>query len=130
MKKALFILIPALMFTTGLFAGDQKPVVKTLLKAVTAAHDDQEVIMSHIDIPPHTALPEHYHPGEEYVYVIRGSGIVRLKGEKTIEFKAGSVVKIPYEKIHSAKSGKEGFQAVVFRLHKKGEPERILTAKK
>ena len=108
---------------------DDKPEVKStnLLRTELELTEGVEVIVSAIEIPPETTLPTHYHPGEEFVYITEGSGIVWQKGKPDIVLKKGDVFKVPLKQVHTAKTGKEGFKALVFRVHKKGEPERILT---
>ena len=32
-----------------------------------------EVVVSHVKIPPNTTLPKHWHPGEEFIYILEGS---------------------------------------------------------
>ena len=71
-------------------------------------------------------LPTHFHPGEEFVYMIQGSGELSLKDQSKIVVKAGDVVKVPYEHVHSFSTPDESAKAVVFRVHKKGQPDRTL----
>jgi quercetin dioxygenase-like cupin family protein len=128
----LLVLIAAVVaITSTTFAAQAddtppKPRLETLLHAVLEGVDSTEVILSHIDIPPAAAFPRHYHPGEEFVYVLEGSGTAQLEGDEEMQFKAGDVVKIPFERVHWAKAGAEGFKAIVFRVHKTGMPERIM----
>ncbi len=103
-----------------------RPKLETLLHAVLEGVDSTEVILSHIDVPAGAAFPRHYHPGEEFVYVLEGSGTAQLKGDEEMQFQAGDVVKIPFERVHWAKAGAEGFKAIVFRVHRSGRPERIM----
>ena len=58
-------------------------------------------------------------------YVLEGSGKVWLKDKPDVPLKAGDVYKVPLEQIHTAVTEKEGLKALVFRVHKKGEPERV-----
>ena len=105
----------------------QELKLANLLRAELELAEGIEVIVSMIEVPPETSLPTHYHPGEEFVYITEGSGTVWQKGKPDIVLKKGDVFKVPLKQVHTAKTGKEGFKAVVFRVHKKGEPERILT---
>jgi hypothetical protein len=52
-----------------------KPVLETLLKTKLAGVEGTEVIVSRVSFPPNTSLPKHWHPGEEFAYVIEGSVI-------------------------------------------------------
>lgn len=55
-------------------------VLETLLSTQLDGVEDTEVIVSRVVIPPNTALPKHWHPGEEFAYVLEGSVILRCGG--------------------------------------------------
>ncbi len=42
-----------------------------------------EVIVSRVQVPPNAELPRHWHPGEEFGYVIDGEVSLWLEGEVT-----------------------------------------------
>ena len=85
-----------------------------------------EVIISDVVIPPDAGVPPHYHPGEEFVYVIEGSAIHREEGKEDKVYHAGEAFVIGKGKVHAPKTGDEPARAIVFRVHPVGEPERIL----
>jgi len=101
------------------------PKLATLLRAGLEAVEGTEVIMSLVEIPAGMTLPTHYHPGEEFIYVLEGSGVIRLDGEDDIPLAAGDVFKVPLRKVHTAVTTEHAMKAVVFRVHPEGEPERI-----
>ena len=88
--------------------------------------EDLEVIISDVVIPPNATVPAHYHPGEEFLYVIEGSAIHVESGKEDQILKAGDAYVIPPEAVHAPRGGPEGARAIVFRVHKQGKPERIL----
>ncbi|GAA5194746.1 cupin domain-containing protein [Ferrimonas gelatinilytica] len=98
--------------------------METLLKSALAAHADTEVIVSRVELPPHTTLPEHWHPGEEFAYVIEGQVFLWL-GEQSVSGHAGELLKVPYKQAHWAGTGDEGATLLIFRVHEAGEPERV-----
>ena len=102
------------------------PVFENLLRAVLEGVDDTEVLVSRVVIPPHTELPRHWHPGEEFAYVIDGSVTLWKDGEEDVVMEAGDVGKVPLRKVHTAITGNEGCELIVFRVHVSGEPERVL----
>ena len=102
------------------------PQIETVLRSDLASADDLEVIVSVVDIPPGTTLPKHRHPGEEFVYVLEGAGSLWLDGQGKTAVSAGEAVKVPFEHIHTAGTGDGPMRVVVFRVHRKGEPERVL----
>ena len=84
-----------------------------------------EVVVSHLVMPANTTLPKHWHPGEEFVYVLEGSGILWQKGKSDVILKKGDVFKVPLKQIHTAKTLDEGATILVFRVHEKGKPVRV-----
>ncbi len=85
-----------------------------------------EVVISDVVIPPDTQAPRHYHPGEEFVYLIEGTATHIEEGSANRDLKSGDAMVIRMGKIHAPKAGSEGARAVVFRVHVEGEPERVL----
>ena len=85
----------------------------------------KEVIVSVLELPPNTPLNRHWHPGEEYIYFLEGSGEIRFAGEPTVQCEPGKAYRIPYRKMHQGVAGPDGAKLVVFRLHEAGEPERF-----
>ena len=101
-------------------------VLESLMHATLEGVDDTEVIVSRVLIPPHTKLPRHWHPVEEFAYVVVGSVTLRQEGEDDIVLNAGDVGKVPLRQVHTAITGDEGCELIVFRVHDSGEPERVL----
>ena len=99
--------------------------VNNLLSSELELTEGVEVVVSHLVVPPNTTLPKHWHPGEEFVYVLEGSGILWQKDKEDIILKKGEVYKVPLEQIHTAKTLEETATVLVFRVHKKGEPVRV-----
>ncbi len=84
-----------------------------------------EVIVSHVQLPANTTLPKHWHPGEEFVYVLEGSFVLWQKDKSDTHLKKGDVFKVPLKQIHTAKTGEEGATILVFRVHETGQPVRV-----
>ncbi|MBO9518014.1 MAG: cupin domain-containing protein [Porphyrobacter sp.] len=84
-----------------------------------------EVIVSDVVIPPNAQVARHYHPGEEFLYLIEGTAIHVEEGKPDLPLKAGDTYVIPPRAIHAPKGGPEGARAIVFRVHTAGQPERI-----
>ena len=100
--------------------------IDNLLRDSLELTDGVEVVMSYLEIPKNTTLPAHYHPGEEFVYMLKGSGELSLKDKSKMIVKAEEVVKVPLKHVHSFSTFDEEAKAVVFRVHEKGQPDRIL----
>ena len=85
-----------------------------------------EVIVSRVTIPANTSLPKHWHPGEEFGYVLEGFVVLWQDGQEDVIAQQGDVVKVPLKQIHTAVTKDEGATILVFRVHEQGEPERVL----
>lgn len=64
----------------------------------------REVIQSRIEFDPGAAFGNHWHPGEEIIYVLEGSLEYQVEGKPPATLKAGEVLFIPAGTIHSAKN--------------------------
>ena len=102
------------------------PGSNQMLRAPISGAAGYEVIISDVVIPAGEAVPRHYHPGEEFLYLIEGSAIHVEEGKPDIELKAGDAYVIEPEAIHAPRGGPDGARAIVFRAHVAGKPERIL----
>jgi len=107
-------------------AGDRAtPTFDNVMRADLESAEGLEVIVSLVELPAGTTLPKHHHPGEEFVYLLEGSAVLWLKDAGDVALKAGDAVKVPLEQVHTAKTGSEAAKVLVFRVHRKGEPERV-----
>jgi quercetin dioxygenase-like cupin family protein len=102
------------------------PGSNMMLRAPITISEGLEVIISDVIIPPNTSVPRHFHPGEEFVYVIEGYAVHVEEGKPDRMLKQGDAYVIPPKAVHSPRSGPEGARAIVFRVHLEGKPERVL----
>ena len=102
------------------------PGSNEMLRAPVSSVEGREVIISDVVIPPGAQVPRHFHPGEEFLYVIEGSAVHVQEGQEDVILKAGDSYVIPPRAVHSPYAGEEGARAIVFRVHTAGEPERTL----
>ena len=104
-----------------------KPEVKVtnLMRTALEVWEGGEVIVSYVEIPPDTVLPKHYHPGEEFYYILEGSAVLWQKDKPDTLLKKGDVFKVPLKQVHTAITKKEGVKGLVFRVHEKGKPIRV-----
>jgi len=111
-------------------AANPRVNLETLLEAVLEGVDSTEVIVSRVTLAPNTSLPKHWHPGEEFVYILEGSVTLWQEGKDDVVGKAGDVLKVPLKQVHTAIASDEGVTALVFRVHAQGKPERVLVGDK
>ena len=124
--RALLIALTLGLFLAVSPAKAEAPVkLENLLKSSLESSSDLEVIVSLVEIGPNLTLPKHYHPGEEFIYALEGSATLWLKDQPDVVLEAGQVAKVPLEQVHTAITGDQPVKAIVFRVHKKGQPERI-----
>ena len=102
------------------------PGSNEMLRAPITISDELEVVISDVVIPPNKTVPRHYHPGEEFIYLIEGSTVHIEENKPNRILKAGDTAVILPETEHSPRSGSEGARAIVFRVRKEGQKERIL----
>ena len=124
------ILVLAVLICLGSTSGNatEPPPVQAdnLLRESIAGVDGKEIIVSRVSIPPHTELPWHWHPGEEFFYVIEGSVTLKRRGEPDLLTGTGDAQNIAARVIHTGSTGEQGAELVIFRVHAAGEPERYL----
>lgn len=134
--SSVVVLVVVLMSFQSAALGHDDPVGKgpanksgvkleTLMKAVLEGVDGTEVIVSRVTLPPNTSLPKHWHPGEEFAYVLEGSATLWQEGKEDIVCKAGDAVKVPLKQVHTAITKDVGATFLVFRVHEQGKPERV-----
>jgi len=85
-----------------------------------------EVVLSHVVLPANVSLPRHWHPGEEFAYVVEGEVTLKVEGEADATFGAGDAAQVPHRRVHTITTGARGVRLVVFRVHEAGQPERTL----
>jgi mannose-6-phosphate isomerase-like protein (cupin superfamily) len=68
------------------------------------------VIISYVEAPDGFEFNKHYHPEEEFLYVMEDSGIVLFKDKSKVEVTKGEVLNIPYEAVHTMLPGPDGIK--------------------
>ncbi|MGF1454363.1 MAG: cupin domain-containing protein [Alphaproteobacteria bacterium] len=101
------------------------PGSNLMLRAPVSGLHGLEVLISDVVIPPGVAVPRHTHPGEAFLYVLEGSAVHVEEGRPDRLLEAGDTYVIPPGAAHAPRGGPNGARAIVFRLHKAGEPERL-----
>lgn len=102
------------------------PGSNEMLRAPITIAEGLEVIISDVVIPPNATVPRHYHPGEEFLYVIEGSAVHVEEGQPDRVLDAGDSYAIPPRAAHAPRGGPQGARAIVFRVHVEGKPERVM----
>ncbi len=96
-----------------------------VVREATAAAPGHELIVADLNLPADAVGESHYHPWEEYLYVIAGSALVDIEGQGLRVLQAGESFVIPPEKVHTPRAGPAGVRAIVMRVHDLGDPMTI-----
>jgi len=86
-----------------------------------------EAIQVRVDFAKGGAFPRHRHPGEELVYVLKGTLEYRLDGRPPVALKAGQVLFVPAGVIHAVRNlgDGEGSELATY-IVEKGKPPLLL----
>jgi quercetin dioxygenase-like cupin family protein len=85
-------------------AAQPETIKRTELQRHDLAVPGREVVQVRVELDPGVAFGEHWHPGEEIVYVLEGSLEYRVEGKPPVTLKAGEVLFVPARAIHTAKN--------------------------
>ena len=101
----------------------QQGVKRTDLQQHDLSIPGREVVQVRVDIAPGVLAPDHSHPGEEIVYVVKGTLEYRLEGKPPVTLKAGEVLFIPAGTVHSARNvGSVNAAELATYIVEKGKP--------
>ncbi|AKH43448.1 quercetin dioxygenase-like cupin family protein [Altererythrobacter atlanticus] len=93
-------------------------------EALSAA-PGHELIAADLALGPDAAGQAHWHPWEEYLYVLAGSALVEIEGEPQRVVLPGQSFIIPARAVHTPRAGSQGVRAIVLRVHDAGDPESV-----
>ena len=96
-----------------------------VFREALSAAPGAELIVADLFLKPNTEGPAHYHPWEEYLYVIEGSAILDIEGMEPRTLLGRQSAIIPAKAVHRPKAGPWGLRALVIRVHKQGDPVAI-----
>ncbi|BBC71566.1 conserved hypothetical protein [Altererythrobacter sp. B11] len=95
-----------------------------------SAAPGSELIATDLVLGPDAQGQAHYHPWEEYLYVLGGSAIVELDGAAPQMVRAGETFTIPARAVHTPRAGPQGLRAIILRVHRAGDPESVPVERK
>jgi quercetin dioxygenase-like cupin family protein len=97
-----------------------------LLTSQLQGVENTEVVVSITTVPPHTKLPTHWHPGEEFAYVLDGSFTLHQEDKPDEHYKKGDVGIVPLKQVHTVSTQDDSARILIFRVHELGQPGRVL----
>ena len=97
--------------------------VRTDLQRHDLSAAGREVVQAIVSLAPGAVAPRHSHPGEEIIYVLKGTWVYQLEGQPSKTLKAGDVLFVPYGVVHSARNiGTEPGSELATYVVEKGKP--------
>jgi quercetin dioxygenase-like cupin family protein len=132
MKATRIISVAILIVASGLalhpVLAQQQGVKRTDLQRYDLSIPGREVIQVRVDLDPGVTFPQHSHPGEEIIYVLKGVWEYQVEGKGAIRLKAGEVLFIPAGVKHGAKNvGSGRGSELATYIVEKGKPLVVLT---
>ena len=83
----------------------------------------REAIQTRVDFAPGAFAPRHRHPGEEIVFVLRGTLEYRLDGQAPVTLNPGQVLFIPAGAVHAVRNtGAAAASELATYIVEKGQP--------
>jgi quercetin dioxygenase-like cupin family protein len=126
-----FLITSALITTSTLMAQTAvtppvaQETITTLLTKDVAGFPGEEALMYTVDFPPGYSSPVHRHNAQVSVYVLEGSVVMQVRGQKELTLQPGQTFYEAPDDIHivsrNANSTKPA-KFLVFMIHKEGAP--------
>ena len=108
MKTARIMAVAVMILGSGLALHVARAQLSGTKRTDLQRHDlsvpGREVIQARVELAPGVAFGNHWHPGEEIVYVLEGSLEYQVEGKPPVTLKAGDVLFIPAKTVHAAKN--------------------------
>lgn len=86
---------------------------RTMLQDQNLSAKDRHGVMSRSDFQPGAESGRHFHPGEEFGYVLEGSLDLTIDGQPTKHLKAGDYIFVAANTVHNAKNAGTGTMRVL-----------------
>jgi quercetin dioxygenase-like cupin family protein len=89
---------------------EQQPpgIARTDLQKYDLSAPGREVIQNRVEISPEAPPFKHFHPGEEIVYVLKGTLEYQIEGEAPRTVNAGEALMVPAEAVHAVRNVGDG----------------------
>ena len=95
-----------------------------VLEGPIAAAPGHHLVLGDLVATPGMVIPRHRHSGEEFLYVIGGSGTVTIEGQSDMVLGAGQGIRIEPGVAHSGVAGAQGMRAISSWVVVNGQPLR------
>ena len=101
------------------------PPRKILLTVPLQEDAGKEVRMWINEIAPGASTPKHFHPGDEFIHVLKGSVVVQIEGRPEVTLTPGLTIHIPAGAVHLGRnpSATVAAKVMTFGVFEKGKPD-------
>ncbi len=99
--------------------------ITPLISKDLAGHPGEQALMYTVDFPPGFSSPIHRHNAQVYVYVLEGSVVMQVRGQKEVTLGSGQSFYEDPNDIHTVSrnaSRTKPAKFLVFLINKKGAP--------
>jgi quercetin dioxygenase-like cupin family protein len=126
-----FLITSSLITTSTLVAQNAvtppkaQETITPLITKDLAGHPGEETLMYTVDFPPAFSSPVHRHNAQVSVYVLQGSVVMQVRGQKELTLGPGQTFYEGRDDIHIVSrnaSSTEPAKFLVFLIHKKSSP--------
>ncbi|TEA00608.1 cupin domain-containing protein [Mycobacteroides salmoniphilum] len=83
---------------------DREPLSRTDLQRHDLSIPGREALQTRVDFQPGAEAARHKHPGEEIIYVLKGTLVYDIDGQGSKTVAAGDVLFVPAETFHSVRN--------------------------
>ena len=107
------------------FPEEPRAIFENLVTSRLNVCDDANIVISYFEGPTGIDIPKHYHPGDEYVYMIEGSLIFWREGHADSLLQKGDLFKVPPMQNHTAILNREPVKCLIIDLYREGDPIHV-----
>jgi quercetin dioxygenase-like cupin family protein len=124
---AMLLAVSAGLVVVPASAQEQTVTRTELMRVPVEGLEGKEGVIYRADFAPGAVAPRHFHPGQEFIYVLEGSLVLERDGMAAQTLKAGETTTQPPHHMHQAKnpSATEPARVLVFMMLGKSEPLAI-----
>ena len=98
------VVVIALFVVAGAVSAQQTGFSRTVIQRGDLSTPGKEVVSAIAEFQPGATVGGHTHPGEEAGYVLEGTLLFEITGKPPVTLKAGDVLFIPANTVHSARN--------------------------
>ena len=95
---------------------------RTILHRQDVPNSSYEVVVPLVEVPPHTKVGRHTHPGTVLGYVIEGDYTIAIEGQPPSALEPGQTQEIPAGAVHDEYSSSQPAKLIAVFTVEKGKP--------